>query len=181
MTTPNEEWTEPTAYFEDTTRSEKLAQDVIELSCRHGEDLTIVTVGMEPIEPEHGQSQWAEALNFAAARGARIEIYFGAWATTHETSLARDIARQYPQQISLRELKRAETLSEGPLALFLPTVAWTGPIEAPKTALLWLENLREHDQAKTDVEYRTSENLAENPGMVPFFVNSVRETAVTMH
>lgn len=181
MNTPNEEWTEPTACFEATTRSEKLAQDIIELASRHGEDPTIVTVGMEPIEPEHGQAQWGEALNLAATRGARIEIYLGAWASKHETSLASEIARRHPQQVKVRELRWAETLSEGPLAVFLPTVAWSGPIEAPTAARLWLENLREDGEATTGVEYRTTENLARNPGMATFFVNSVRETALTTH
>ena len=106
---------EPTACYEATTRSEKLAEDVIDLACRHGEDLTIVTVSMEPIGPEHGQSQWAGALALAATRGAQIEIYLGAWATGHETCVANAIARRQPNRIRVRELNRSETLATGPL------------------------------------------------------------------
>ena len=164
---------EPSAEYEGTTRTRKLAPKLLRMVKNADGPITVIVTGVE-LPPNDGTPDaWGEALRSAAQAGAGICQYLPPATTEEEAMVAQTLADEYPH---CRCITITET-ANGPIEMYYPTLAWEGDLKDPRQALLWLEAAREFDETETSVEFRNTRNLQRNAGILEEFVRSVEAAA----
>lgn len=153
---------EPSAEYESTTRSEKLAPKLARMIERAQGPVTVIVTGGEQPPQSQKPDTWGEALRIAASAGAFIRHYLPPGTTSMEGAVARALADEYPRC----ECIAIANIDGTGMEMFYPTLAWEGDLERPRQALLWLEDARELDEHETSVEFRNTRNLRRNAGML---------------
>lgn len=167
-------YSEPTREYESTTRAEKLAPKIARMIETAEGPVTVIATGVEPPPTDGAPDAWADALHSAARAGATVRVLLAPGTTAEEAARAHALADTYPGY----KVFAIANPGQGEIELFHPTIAWEGDVTQPRQALLWLEDARETDESETSVEFRNTQNLRRNAGMLEEFLESLERGAM---
>ena len=149
--------TEPTTVYEATTRTRTLAPKLARMVAVSEAPVYVFITCGQRTPHARARADWENAIRALVRNGARLIHYITPDTGEEEATLARGLTDESPQ-CDWMPIVRSEVEKLG-LTRYHYIVAWEGRVEAPRQALVWIEDARKGDELEIGAELYDTDTL----------------------